>query len=91
MNSAFQRIKSDPNLLIPYVLAILFGGVLIMLILWRALSADAGVPSFRRDIKRRSNGHRSAYTHPCDTSHAHTGAVASESVSSDGSSLVAAT
>jgi hypothetical protein len=44
MNSAFQRIKSDPNLLIPYVLASLSGGVLIMLILWRALSADAGVP-----------------------------------------------
>ena len=44
MNSAFQRIKSDPNLLIPYALAILSGGVLVMLILWRALSADAGVP-----------------------------------------------
>ncbi len=44
MNSAFQRIKSDPNLLIPYVLAILSGGVLVMLILWRVLSADAGVP-----------------------------------------------
>lgn len=44
MNSAIQRIKSDPNLLIPYVLAIFSGGILIVLILWSVLSADAGLP-----------------------------------------------